>query len=302
MLAFACMGMACAVVLAAALLWRALGPAALIRANGTRGQDHAAGWYLSGARRQWPWSLLSLWPASALARLLSRWLPDRLNAFLGLALERADLDSVISADQWLVSVLACGVVATLVAASIPAGGNGAVPFAAALLLAGGGGAMLPWWALRDRIRKRQRQVLRELPGYLDLLALALEAGCGFGAALQLAVQRSPASPLRSGLERVLHEVRAGSSRSDALRRLERRLDVAALGAAVAAIVQAEATGVSLSPVMRAQARRCTQQRFARAEKLAMEAPVKMLGPLVLCIFPCTFIVIGFPIAVHLLWA
>jgi tight adherence protein C len=300
MLACACMGIACAVVLIAASLWRALGPAASAYANGMPGHDRASGWDPSGARRQWPWSLLSLWPASALARLLSRWLPDRPKAFLGLALERADLDSVISADQWLIAPLACGMGATLAGVKIPASGNGVASLAVALLLAGGG--MLPWWALRDRIRKRQRQVLRELPGYLDLLALALEAGCGFGAALQLTVQRSPASPLRSGLERVLHEVRAGSPRSDALRRLERRLDVAPLGTAVAAIVQAEATGVSLAPVMRAQARRCTQLRFARAEKLAMEAPVKMLGPLVLCIFPCTFIVIGFPIAVHLLWA
>jgi len=76
---------------------------------------------------------------------------------------------------------------------------------------------------------------------------------------------------------------------------------AIVAAAVAAIVQAEATGVSLVPVIRAQSMRGTQERFARAEKLAMEAPVKMLAPLVLCIFPCTFIVIGFPIAVRLLW-
>ena len=176
------------------------------------------------------------------------------------------------------------------------------PWTLELALAAAGGAALPWLVLRDQILGRQRNVLRELPGYLDLLALALEAGCGFGAALQLTVQRSPASPLRTGMERVLHEVRAGSPRADALRRLDGRIGVAALGAAVAAIVQAEATGVSLAPVIRAQARRCTQQRFARAEKLAMEAPVKMLGPLVLCIFPCTFIVIGFPIAVRLLWA
>ncbi len=77
--------------------------------------------------------------------------------------------------------------------------------------------------------------------------------------------------------------------------------MASLSAAVAAIVQAEATGVSLAPVMRAQALRGTRDRFARAEKRAMEAPVKMLAPLVLCIFPCTFIVIGFPIAVRLFW-
>jgi tight adherence protein C len=96
-------------------------------------------------------------------------------------------------------------------------------------------------------------------------------------------------------------MRAGRIRTDALQRLERRMGVAALTAAVAVIAQAEATGVSLAPVIRAQSMRGTQERFARAEKLAMEAPVKMLAPLVLCIFPCTFIVVGFPIAVRLFW-
>jgi tight adherence protein C len=108
-------------------------------------------------------------------------------------------------------------------------------------------------------------------------------------------------PLRVGLEQALQEMRAGRSRTEALQRLERRVGVAALTAAVAVIAQAEATGVSLAPVIRAQSMRGTQERFARAEKLAMEAPVKMLAPLVLCIFPCTFIVVGFPIAVRLFW-
>jgi tight adherence protein C len=251
-------------------------------------------------RGRFPWSLLALWPIPLLARMLNPWLPSRLHAGIGLALERADLDDALDVEQWLMAPLLTGLGSTMVLLLASAGSG--FTLVLQLLLAGIGGALLPWLTLRDQIRSRQRQVLRELPGYLDLLALALEAGCGFGAALRLTVQRSPASPLRSGLERVLQEVRAGSPRGDALRRLDRRVAVAALGAAVAAIVQAEATGVSLAPVIRAQARRCTQQRFARAEKMAMEAPVKMLGPLVLCIFPCTFIVIGFPIAVRLLWA
>jgi tight adherence protein C len=134
-----------------------------------------------------------------------------------------------------------------------------------------------------------------------LLTLGLEAGCAFGASLQLTIARSAPGPLREAMERALQEMRAGRTRAEALQRLSQRLRVSALTASVAAIIQAESTGVSLAPVMRAQAIRGTQERFARAEKRAMEAPVKMLGPLVLCIFPCTFIVIGFPIAVHLFW-
>jgi tight adherence protein C len=289
MLPLACTTSAVAAALSFALLWRLLA-------------SHNA--VIDGARSRVPgrtrWSWLARWPISSLALVLAPWVPGRLRTLIGGALERADLDETLDAEQWLMAPVLTGAcaMAILGASSHSAG----LALAMELALAAAGGAAFPWLVLRDHILGRQRIVLRELPGYLDLLALALEAGCGFGAALQLTVQRSPVSPLRTGMERVLHEVRAGGPRAEALRRLDRRTGVPALGAAVAAIVQAEATGVSLAPVIRAQARRCTQQRFARAEKLAMEAPVKMLGPLVLCIFPCTFIVIGFPIAVRLLWS
>lgn len=246
-----------------------------------------------------PWQWLSRWPMSPLARWLAPVIPARWRAVVGHLLERADLDDTLSAEQWLLAPLlvASGMAAVCYALADATG----IAMLLRTALAAASGAALPCMALRDRIRTRQRQVLRELPGYLDLLTLALEAGCALNSALQMAVQRSPASPLRMALERSLQEMRAGSQRAEALRRLERRVGVAALGAAVAAIVQAEATGVSLAPVIRAQALRGTRERFARAEKLAMEAPVKMLAPLVLCIFPCTFIVIGFPIAVRLFW-
>jgi len=246
-----------------------------------------------------PWAWLGRWPLSLIARGLSACIPQRLRAAVGSLLERGDLDEVLGADQWLMApLLAAGAMA--LGCCLLSEARGA-PLVLQVVMAAALGAAAPCVALRERIVTRQRQVLRELPGYLDLLALALEAGCAFNAALQLAVQRSPPSTLRSGLERVLREMRAGSPRGEALRRFERRMKVPALAAAVAAIVQAEATGVSLVPVMRAQSMRGTQERFARAEKLSMEAPVKMLAPLVLCIFPCTFIVIGFPIAVRLLW-
>ena len=81
--------------------------------------------------------------------------------------------------------------------------------------------------------------------------------------------------------------------------LEDRLDNAPVSSLVSSLVQAEKTGASLGTVLRAQSTQRTNERFARAEKLAMEAPVKMLGPLILCIFPCTFVVIGFPIGVKM---
>ena len=251
------------------------------------------------AGQRTPWAWLGRWPLSPIARAMSACIPQRLRAAVDSLLQRADLDEALGAEQWLMApLLAAG--ATALGCCLLSGAWG-VALVLQAALAAAFGAAAPCVALRERIVTRQRQLLRELPGYLDLLALALEAGCAFNAALQLAVQRSPPSTLRSGLERVLREMRAGSQRGEALRRFEQRAQVPALAAAVAAIVQAEVTGVSLVPVIRAQSVRGTQERFARAEKLAMEAPVKMLAPLVLCIFPCTFIVIGFPIAVRLLW-
>ena len=215
------------------------------------------------------------------------------------SLERAGLDDRLRAQQWLAMVwlFACLSAAMAIAVSDAVGST--LLLQAALAALAGAGA--PWLWLRDRVSRRRHTITRELPGYLDLLTLGLEAGCAFGASLQLTIARSAPGPLRDALERAMQEMRAGRSRAEALQRLGQRLRVAALTASIAAIVQAEATGVSLAPVMRAQAVRGTQERFARAEKRAMEAPVKMLAPLVLCIFPCTFIVIGFPIAVRLFW-
>jgi len=220
-------------------------------------------------------------------------------ALTGAALERAGLEHTLLPHQWwlLTWLLACLCATLPVTVSNAIGSRLLIETALAAIA----GAASPWLWLRDRIVRRQQSVVRELPGYLDLLTLGLEAGCAFGASLQLTIARSAPGPLRDAMERAMQEMRAGRSRSEALQRLADRMRVAALSASVAAIVQAEATGVSLAPVMRAQALRGTQERFAHAEKRAMEAPVKMLAPLVLCIFPCTFIVIGFPIAVRLFW-
>ena len=215
------------------------------------------------------------------------------------ALERGGLEGQLDAQQWLamLCLLGCLFAALTVALSASSGAS----LLLQTLIVAIAAANAPWIWLRDRANRRHQSITRELPGYLDLLTLGLEAGCAFGASLQLTIARSTPGPLREAMERALQEMRAGRTRAEALQRLSQRLRVSALTASVAAIVQAESTGVSLAPVIRAQAIRGTQERFARAEKRAMEAPVKMLGPLVLCIFPCTFIVIGFPIAVHLFW-
>jgi tight adherence protein C len=141
-------------------------------------------------------------------------------------------------------------------------------------------------------------VTRDLPVYVDMLILALEAGGALSVALRVATDRCPDSVLRRAFERVQVDLRAGRARAEALRALGDRLDVAAITPFVAALVQADGSGASLAAVLRAQADQRLAERFTRAEKLALEAPVKMLGPLVLCIFPCTFLVLGFPVVVR----
>jgi tight adherence protein C len=154
--------------------------------------------------------------------------------------------------------------------------------------------------LRDKLKARNLQMLKALPFFLDVVTLSVEAGLNLSGALQQAVAKCPPSPLSVEINRVLRDVRAGKPRLDCLRELAERLDFAPISSLVSALVQGEITGSSLGPILRAQSEQRRSERFQRAEKLAMEAPVKMLGPLIMFIFPCTFIVIGFPIVMKFL--
>ena len=103
-------------------------------------------------------------------------------------------------------------------------------------------------------------------------------------------------------ERVLREIRSGRTRVEALQHVARVYDSEGLTALASALLHSEGAGMSLGTLLRAQAQQRTAERHARAERLAMQAPVKLLGPLILCIFPCTFVVISVPIVVRILEA
>jgi tight adherence protein C len=213
-------------------------------------------------------------------------------------LRRAELDYALSPQQWastkIVYAMLVGLLAKLVAAELDAAGL-VWPVCGAIA----GVLYLELW-MRDRIKLIELQIVKGLPNFLDMLTLSVESGCNLTVGIALAVEKSPDSPLRRGFQRLLREIRSGRSRIDALRAMESRFDLNVITSLVTALVQAEKTGASLGGVLRAQSTQRTNERFARAEKMAMEAPVKMLGPLILCIFPCTFIVIGFPIAMKLM--
>jgi len=180
------------------------------------------------------------------------------------------------------------------------------------ILSGEGGALLgvvlgglfgfvyPDIWLSDHTKKRNLAILKAMPFFLDIVTLSIEAGLNLTGALQKAVDKCKPGPLMVEINRVLRDVRAGKPRIEALRDLAERMDYAPISSLVSALVQGELMGSSLGPILRAQSDQRRTERFQRAEKLAMEAPVKMLGPLIMFIFPCTFIVIGFPIVVKFL--
>jgi len=159
--------------------------------------------------------------------------------------------------------------------------------------------VFPWgylypdlWVKRV-IKKRLRTIDRDLPFYLDVITLSVEAGSNLTGALTQAVSKAPMSPLRQEFNRVLRDIRAGKQRADALREFSERIGNESLSSVVSGMIQAEKSGASLGPVLRSQATQLRNTRFADAEKRAMEAPVRLLAPLVLFIFPTTFVVLGF---------
>jgi len=152
------------------------------------------------------------------------------------------------------------------------------------------GYILPEFWLSGRVKKRQKLILLQIPDALDLLTISVRAGLGFDAALGKVVEKMK-GPLIDEFRRALAEVRVGKVRRDALRDIIPRTEVQPLTNFVGAIIQAEQLGVSISKVLQVQSEQLRIERRQRAEEQAAKAPIKMLFPLVGCIFPSLFIVI-----------
>ncbi|MFA5043830.1 MAG: type II secretion system F family protein [Kiritimatiellia bacterium] len=192
---------------------------------------------------------------------------------------------VISAFAWLQSPTDSGTGARLAAL-----------FGALLLTM----LLYPSWWLKQAVALRRRLILKALPFVIDLLTLSVEAGLDFMTAIKNIVDRRPPDPIAEELARVLLEIQLGKTRREALTRLAERVRQADIRSLVMALVQADELGASIGATLRIQSDQVRTKRFMRAEKLANEAPVKMLFPLLACIFPAVFLIMLGPIILQML--
>ena len=160
------------------------------------------------------------------------------------------------------------------------------------------GWMIPGQWLKGRVKVRQKQVLRSLADALDLVTTCVEAGLGLDAALARVAEKS-SGPLSVELSRMLREVAMGKLRRDALTEMADRIGVEELSGFINAVIQAEQLGVGISQMLRVQSDQMRTRRRQRAERAAHEAPIKMIFPLVLFVFPAFMLVILGPAVIRI---
>lgn len=162
------------------------------------------------------------------------------------------------------------------------------------------GFMFPAMNLGEQAKKRQKSIMLQLPNTLDLLTISVEAGLDFMSAMRRVVEKHPAGPLKEELERFFKQTELGRPRREALREMANRVQLQDLNAVVSALIQADRLGVSIGPILNMQSEMLRIRRGQRAEKLAQEAPVKMMMPLIACILPSVFIMILAPIIIQMM--
>lgn len=158
---------------------------------------------------------------------------------------------------------------------------------------------LPSFYLKQKTAARGKQALRELPDFLDLLTVSMEAGLGFDSALSKVVAKND-GVLSKEFQRCLEEMRLGKTRRESLSGVRNRIVIDDLKSLIGNIIQAEQLGIGMVQVLNVQSFEIRAKRKQRAEEQAMKAPIKMLFPLVLFIFPCIFIVILGPVVINLI--
>jgi tight adherence protein C len=163
------------------------------------------------------------------------------------------------------------------------------------------GYMYPTFSLQRKAKKRQKELRLALPGVLDLLTVCMEAGLSLEMAM-MRVSEYDHSLLAAEFQKVLNEVRLGRTRGEAMMTMAERLDVEELSSFVRSMIQAEPLGLSVANVLRIQSEELRRVRRQRAETAGHRAPVLMLMPMMMCIFPCIFVILLGPAAIGLFFS
>lgn len=167
-----------------------------------------------------------------------------------------------------------------------------------LLTLTGLGLIYPKLWLNGFLFKRQRRIFRDLPDLLDILRLAIDAGLDFGSAMKVLVEKGRRGPLLDELERVERDMTLGRTRQQAFRNFSERLGIVEINAFVLALIQADQLGASIGPILKVQSEMARKRRWQMAETMVNKLPMKMLGPLVVFIFPASFIILFTPLLIQ----
>lgn len=175
-------------------------------------------------------------------------------------------------------------------------------FPAVSVLLGFLGLFYPDIWLGGAITKRRRAIFRDLPDALDTLRLAVDAGMDLASAMDVLVDRGKKGPLLDELEMVQREVSLGRTRYQAFRNFADRIQMTEVNSFVVALLQADQLGASVGPILKVQSEVARTRRWQLAEALVNKMPVKMMGPLILFIFPASFIILFTPLIIQYMQA
>lgn len=238
-----------------------------------------------------------IWP---LVRLVGHFvcanLPPRTLDWLDLRLQKTGAQYVLTAEDFLALCITLAVLFPLLAILPMLSGESGMLWSIVLLMMGMGAALPVMW-ISDTHKRRDRDIIRNLPVFLEYLTMCVDAGLNFLGALQQAVDKGPDGAMKNEFRIVLRDIRSGLPRAEALSRMEQRVNLKDLTTFVRSVIQAEKMGSSLRQTLQIQAQQRLEERFQRAEKTAMQAPVKLIIPLIMFIFPLTFVILLFPIVV-----
>ncbi len=160
------------------------------------------------------------------------------------------------------------------------------------------GVIYPDIWLSGLTQRRRRSIFRDLPDTLDILRLAVDAGLDLSSAMKIVVEKGRKGPLLDELEKVEREMSLGRTRKEAMRNFADRLAMSEINSFVLALIQADQLGASIGPILKVQSEMARTRRWQLAEVLVNKMPMKMLGPLVVFIFPASFIILFTPLIIQ----